>query len=99
MHFSPRETRAGVSAAPWNKRGIWAHSFIKGGKFPNRVPLKMNGQVFWRLGKSRSPIAKVKSGLYIPREMVTGQSEATFNAVVQRDLPPRLEHELRRVLG
>jgi hypothetical protein len=98
-HFAARETRSGVSAAPWNKRGIWSGSFIKGGGFPNRVTLNMNGQVFWRLRTgSRFPIAKVKSGLYIPREMVTGQSEAAFYSVVERDLPARLVHELGRIL-
>ncbi|QDM26986.1 hypothetical protein FNL56_13350 [Tardiphaga sp. vice304] len=98
-HFGARETRNGVSAAPWGSRRIYPGTFIKGGKFPSRVTLKMNGQVFERTGGRRFPIRKVKSGLFIPVEMVKGQSEAAFFAVVERDLPARLEHELARILG
>lgn len=100
MFFKPRETRKGVSAAPWNKRRVYAGSFMKGGRFPKRVALAMGGAVLNRAGKSRLPLAAApRSGLYIPTEMVKGNSEAVFYAVVQRDLGPRIAHELYRVLG
>lgn len=94
-HFKPRETRKGVSAAPWNSRRVFAGSFMRAGWFPNRVPKpSWNKQVFERGtgGKFR----KVKSGLYIPAEMVTGATAAAWNASAAR-LTPRVAHEIRRV--
>lgn len=97
--FGARETRAGVSAAPWGKRRVYSGTFIKGGKLPKRKPLSLGGHVFKRKGKGRLPIKAGRSGLYIAEEMVSGQSEATFNATVDRKLPGRIAHELYRVLG
>lgn len=99
--FAARETRKGVSAAPWNERRVYPRTFIKGGQFPDRVPIKKikGNQVLMRDGKSRLPIHNVKSGLYIAAEMVKGESEAAFYSVVDRDLPGRIAHELYRVLG
>jgi hypothetical protein len=77
--FRARETRAGVSAAPWNKREVFAGSFIKGGRFPKRVGLGMGGHVFKRAGSARMPIVSDRSGLFIPTELVTGQTAAAFN--------------------
>lgn len=78
--FKARETKAGVSAAPWNARHVYAGSFIRGGKFPKRVGLGMGGHVFQRSGSARLPIVGGRSGLFIPTEMVTGKTAATFNA-------------------
>ena len=98
--FSPRETRAGTSAAPWNKRTVYAGAFMKGGRFPNRVPLKMGrGNVFKRVGKGRNPIKVQRSGLYIPEEMVTGASREAFNATVSADLPRAVERALYAILS
>lgn len=97
--FGARETRKGVSAAPWNHRKVYAGTFIKGGRFPNRVGLKMGGQVMHRAGSKRLPLHGVKSGLFIPEEMVKGQSEAAFYDTLDTDLAPRLAHELSRILG
>ena len=98
MFFRARETRRGETAAPWGTRRLYAGSFMKGGQFPNRVDLGKRGAVFRRTGKGRMPIESVRSGLFIPTEMVTGDSEAAFYGVVSRDLGPRLAHELYRVL-
>lgn len=97
--FKPRETRKGVAASPWNRRKVYPGTFTKGGRFPKRVALSMGGTVLRRTGKSRGPLKVVRSGLYIPTEMVTGNSEAAFYATVERELPPRIAHELYRVLG
>ena len=99
-YFGARETAAGVSAAPRGVRQTYAGAFMKGGRFPNRVTVaKFNGQVFKRAGSARNPIVKQKSGVFIPEEMVSGESAASFQAVVDRDLPDRLQHELLRALG
>jgi hypothetical protein len=98
-YFGARETQRGVSAAPWGDRRIYGGTFTKGGRFPNRVPLNKGGQVFMRTGSARLPIAVQRSGLFIPAEMVSGKTEAEFYAVVERDLPGRLDHELSRIFG
>ncbi len=103
-YFAPRETAQGVSAAPWNKRGIYPHTFLKAGWWPRRVVKpNWNGQVFERLtSKTNSGLDRFevkKSGLYLPDEMVQGASRTAFEAAVARDLPDRLAHELGRVLG
>jgi len=96
--FKAKETRAGVSAAPWNARRVFASTFIKGGQFPNRVALNMGGAVLIRAGKARYPMKTIKSGLFIPEEMVTGNSAQAFYTTVERDLPARIAHEIMRSL-
>ncbi len=99
-YFGARETRGGVSAAPWGKRQVYAGTFMKGGRFPNRVAAaRLNSQVFKREGAGRTPIVKQKSGLFIPNEMVSGATAVAFDVVAQRDLPDRLAHELLRMIG
>jgi hypothetical protein len=66
-YFKARETRKGVSAAPWNHRRVFTGTFIKGGRFPHRVGLNLGGQVFRRTGAGRTPIANQKSGLFSNR--------------------------------
>lgn len=92
--FKPRETRAGVSAAPWGVRRVFPGTFLKGGRFPSRLALSMGGHVFMRVATARGPIAVQKSGVYIPDEMVKGETAAAFQQVVDRDLAPRVEHEI-----
>ena len=99
-YFGARETRAGVSAAPWGKRQVYVGAFLKGGRFPNRVALsKTNGQVMLRTGSGRTPIEKQKSGLFLPKEMVSGATALAFETIAERDLPDRLAHELARIIG
>lgn len=98
-YFKARETRKGVSAAPWNARRIYTGMFIKGGKFPHRVGLNLGGQVFARTGASRVPIVKQKSGLFIPKEMISGATGAEFLKSVAAILPQRLAHEIAAILG
>lgn len=111
-YFGARETRQGVSAAPWGKRDIWAHTFMKAGWWPSRVTKgNWNGQVFERAGSKTQTqhdtkghggmdrFTVVRSGLFLPDEMVQGASAAAFNSTAAADLPARLEHELARILG
>jgi hypothetical protein len=97
-HFGPRETRAGVSAAPFGKRQVFAGTFTMGGRFPNRVPLGMGGHVFKREGASRFPIEKQKSGVIIPAEMVKGATAQAFERTVTTVMPRRIQHELARLM-
>ncbi|MGE3877176.1 MAG: hypothetical protein AB7F74_29810 [Parvibaculaceae bacterium] len=96
-YFGPRETRRGVSAAPFGNRQIFAGMFVKGGRFPNRVAINMGGHVFKRVGSKRTPIALQDSGVIIPAEMVKGATARAFETTVGRVLPQRMEHEIRRV--
>jgi hypothetical protein len=98
-YFAALETETGVSAAPKDKRQVYAGSFIKGGRFPDRADIGRGGQVFMRSGKSRLPIALVRSGLYLPQEMTDGATAAAFHDVAARDLPTQLAVELARMLG
>lgn len=98
-YFKARETRAGVSAAPFGKRQVFEGTFMRGGRFPNRVPLNMGGHVFARVGAARLPIEKQPSGVIIPVEMVSGQTAEIFNRTVARVLPRRIAHEITRATG
>lgn len=102
-HFGARETRKGVSAAPWNRRQIFPGTFKRAGWWPRRVEkANWRGHVFKRTGGTTSTgmdaFEKQRSGLFIPQEMVTGATEAAFMGTVQASLPARLEHELYRIL-
>jgi hypothetical protein len=98
-YFKARETRRGVTAAPWGRRQLYAGAFIKGGRFPARVPLGMGGQVFRRSGTGRKPIQLMRSGLFIPEELVKGESAAAFQQTVTALLPGRVEHEIAFALS
>jgi hypothetical protein len=97
-YFGTRETKAGVSAAPFGSRKIFASTFMRAGWWPNRVVKPgWNGQVFARAGASRFPIEKQKSGVIIPNEMVQGETRDVFRSTVARVLPQRLDHEINRL--
>ena len=105
-YFKPRETRKGVTASPWNKRQLYPSSFMRAGWWPKRVSKQnWNSQVFRRTGIVKKTDAhpggmdqfeKVKSGLFVPTEMVRGEVAATWNRSAQR-LQRRVVHEVRRV--
>lgn len=102
-YFKARETRKGVTAAPFGQRTLFDGTFIKGGHFPNRkIANGLNGQVFdpdrsnsnWGRGAEI-----VKSGVIIPKEMLQGATEQGWNDIVSKNLPRRFDHELKRMLG
>lgn len=97
--FKARETRKGVSAVPWNNRRVYAKTFMKGGQFPKRAGLVAGGAVVHRVGAGRYPLKSDKSGLFIPEEMVSGNTEATFYRIAEAELPGRIAHEIYRILG
>ncbi|WP_338606873.1 phage tail protein [Pelagibacterium nitratireducens] len=99
-YFKPRETRKGVSAAPFGKREVFASSFMRGGRFPHRVAVpRFHGHVFERDGRERTPITKLKSGVIIPAEMVQGETAKAFESAVRQILPVRFAHEINRLTG
>ncbi|MBB3937921.1 hypothetical protein [Aureimonas phyllosphaerae] len=95
--FGARETRKGVSAAPFGGRKVFAGTFMQGGRFPNRKALGLGGKVFARVGKARTPFREEDSGVVIPAEMVKGATADAFTSTVSDVLPRRLAHEIARV--
>lgn len=87
--FAARQTTGGVSAAPWGERRVFPHTFF--------VPA-YGGGVFRRQGKSRFPVEQLW-GPAIPKEMVKDASLDAFDRVVAVDLPARMAHEWRRLMG
>lgn len=87
--FGARQTGAGVSAAPWGRRRVFAHTFI--------VPA-LGGHVFERKGKARLPLRKLW-GPALPKELVKDQTKAAFETTVAVELPRRVAHEIEAVLG
>lgn len=99
-YFGARETRKGVTARPFGKRELFDGAFMKGGRFPNRVTARgLNGHVFRRVGSGRVPLEKIKSGVVLPTEMVSGDTAAGFQQIVRQVLPRRTMHELNRATG
>lgn len=97
-YFGARETRKGVSAAPFGQRKVFRSTFMQAGWWPNRVDKPgWNGQVFKRVSSDKLPIEKQKSGVIIPAEMVKGATEVAFNTTVARVLPQRIKHEIKRL--
>lgn len=100
-YFGARETRGGVSAAPFGKREVFAGTFIKGGFFPGRKTLKFGGHVFrpkWfgdrKWGRA---FTKAKSGVIIPNEMVKGETAETFRRIGGKKLQEKVERHISLV--
>lgn len=99
-YFGARETRAGVSAAPFGKRRVFAGRFMKGGKFPNRKVLKLGGHAFkpmWGERRWGRPFTREKSGVIIPNEMVVGTTSQTFRSVGESKLAEKVSRHIRLV--
>jgi hypothetical protein len=84
--FGGVQRRKGVSAAPWNKRRIFARSFI--------VP--RFGRAFIRTSKSRLPIRPLY-GPNLARELVKDSSAAAWQSGVV-NIVARVGHEIGRML-
>jgi hypothetical protein len=94
MHFKARETRKGVSAQPFGRRQVFASTFMKAGFWPSRVSKPgWNGQVFIR--NAAGSFDKVKSGVYIPKEMTQGATARAWEQGTGK-LQGRIDHEVRR---
>jgi hypothetical protein len=95
-YLSPKETPPGVVARPFGKRTLYPRSFMMGGAFPNRktVP-KWNGHVFFRNRSGGRHYTFARSGVFIPKEMLTGATAAAFKNVAT----PLLDERVRKVLA
>ena len=98
-YLSPRETRPGVVAKPWNKRTLFAGTFMKGGQFPSRkVVPHFDGHVYRRLNTSGTKITQARSGMFIPTEMTTGATKAAFEKIAGPLLQQRVEAAITKLL-
>lgn len=101
-YFKPVERGGGVYARPWGSQRFYAGAFTKSGPRGKRVAnsSKFRGHAMRNVtgGAWGGKIAIVRSGVYLAKEMVSGESAATFHRVVASNLVPRLRHELLRVL-
>ncbi|GJE41939.1 hypothetical protein [Methylobacterium soli] len=100
--FSPKETRAGVSAAPRGRRQLFAGTFTKGGRFLNRKGPVMGGHVFTNVSPNHVWCGKAlpqNSGVYIPDEMLQGATAAAFDKVMVDELEARVSHEIGFLMG
>ncbi len=103
-YFGAGETTEGVNAAPLGDRQLYTGAFMKAGGFRKGRVSKpnWNGQVFRRTGgktnTGKDKFEKVRSGVYIAEQMVTGATAEAFQTVVRRDLPGRIQHEILRAL-
>lgn len=97
-HFGARETRKGVSAAPFGQRRLFPSRFIKGGLFPKRKELKFGGHVFRADISSRKwgrGFELQKSGVIIPNEMVKGITAEAFQRIGQTKLGEKVARHIR----
>jgi len=82
-YFGTKETGGGVTAHPWNRATFYDRAFITLGPRGRRASSpKLGGHVFRGVGASRrwgGPISLVRSGLFIPTEMMKGQTAAAFD--------------------
>lgn len=87
--FGARETAAGVSAAPWDTRRLFEHTF---------VIEAYAGGVFKRQGDDRFPVEQLW-GPATPKEMLKDASLEAWERVLIADLPVRMAHEWGRLFG
>lgn len=100
IHLSPKEVEGGTVAMPFGKRTLYPEAFFRGGVFPGRrVMLRGKPRVMVRKGAARMPIMKAKSGVWIPKEMLQGETAEAFTRTVAQVLPRRLLHEVNRLTG
>ncbi|WP_267355260.1 MULTISPECIES: hypothetical protein [unclassified Methylobacterium] len=100
-YFGAHEVAGGVEATVKGDKVIVAGGFRRSGPSGRRQMVsKLNGQVYVNVdgGRWRGAIRKEKSGEYIPYEMVSGQTAATFNRLVELDLMVEVERELAKLL-
>ncbi|MER9625034.1 phage tail protein [Mesorhizobium sp. M0222] len=101
-YFKPRETRSGVSASPFGHRKLFSGDFTKAGRFPERVTAKGLGGHVYAPDRSSTrwgrPVSFMNSGVIIPAEMVKGDTAQEFRSFANRELPPRVMHEITFML-
>lgn len=100
-HFGATEGGGGVTARPWNKSTFYRGAFITSGRPGQRRPApKLHGHVFENIsgGKWHGKIRSVRTGLFIPTEMTSGGTKATFDAEAGRLLATTIVARLGSLL-
>lgn len=98
-YLTPRETRPGVVAKPWNKRTLFPGTFMMGGRFPNRRGGKFDGHVMRRLNTSGTKLTQARSGMRIPVEMTSGATADAFARTAAPLLKQRVDAALIKLMG
>lgn len=100
-YFGAHEVPGGVAATVRGKADFVEGGFRRSGPRGRRVMVsKLNGQVYVNTdGKRwRGHIRVEKSGVFIPYDLVSGQTAATFNRLVETDLVSEVEREIAKLL-
>lgn len=98
-YLAPRETRPGVVAKPWGKRTLYPGTFMRGGRWPNRVDAPaLQGHVWRRINKSGTKITQARSGMTIPTEMTTGATAAAFERIAGPLMQQRVEAAIKELI-
>lgn len=105
-YFNAKEIRKGVSATPLGKRTLFEGAFMKAGRFPNRVTVdQFKGHVYRRSGyglrrdnSKGEMIYQVRSGVFIPKEMTTGETQAAFLRTAEPLLKQRIDAAFAKLL-
>ena len=96
-HFGAREGKGGVTAKPRGQSTFYAQAFMKSGpKGRRRSSPKLHGHAFRNTEgrKWRGKMAVVRTGVFIPKEMVEGATRATWEAT-----PPAIADQVGRQLA
>ena len=102
-YFGAHEVAGGVQ---YTERGhvetLAGHYFRRSGKSPNRFMVRrLNGQVFYSTSGKwgvKEDLRVEKSGLWIPTEMVAGETRKAFLDTIEQDLPGEIAAELMKLL-
>lgn len=93
--FKAKETKRGVTYTMFGKQEILPHGFIKGGRFPKRVDLKMGGNVFQRADGDQFPIAK-QEGPSIAKVMSKPEIANAIAQYASERLTKNIQRQLKR---
>lgn len=112
-YFGPSEGGGGVTAHPRGVSTFYGGAFMTSGRNGARsMAASLNGHVYKpdggvapngrgkaRRGSWYRPISKVKSGVYIPNELVRGVTAATFERASVAGLEPMAARVLTIITG
>ncbi|WP_455466413.1 hypothetical protein [Bartonella sp. B39] len=93
--FQAKETKRGVTYKMFGKKEILPHAFICGGKFPKRVTLKMENNVFQRADGDQFPIAK-QEGPSIAKVMSKPEIASAIAQYASERLTKNIQIQLAR---
>lgn len=101
-YFGAHEGGGGVTARPRGATTYFGGAFLTSGrKGHRRKSPKLGGHVYRNVdgGRWGGKIAKVKSGVYIPQEMVRGAVVKAFEGVVAARLDPAVGRVMTLIAG